>query len=316
VICITGATGFLGSELVRLLRERGEPVRALGRNETALEALRALGAEAARVGMNDEDGLRQAAEGCALVYHVAGLVAHEKRDRSRLFETNVEGTRRLLAAVDSSARVVHVSSVATIGPVTDPGERAGEDHEPPPGDELLPYSASKIAGERLALEAARAGRDIVIANPSYIIGPGDDRGGTTWPIREYLRGRLRFVADGGLCLVDVRDVALGLVALAERGKTGERYLLASRDGNVSHVEFFRKVGQIAGRKRFQIDLPARLALALTTVFPWPVTRGYAEIAVRWWYCDPAKAMREIGFAPRPADETLADTVRYVLDSLR
>jgi dihydroflavonol-4-reductase len=316
VICVTGATGFLGSELVRILRERGEEVRALGRDEQALDKLAALGAEPLRVSMDDSEGLRKAADGCALVYHVAGLVAHGKRDRARLRETNVEGTRRLLAAVDPSARVVHVSSVATIGAVSGPGERATEDHELLPGDELLPYSASKIAGERLALEAARGGRDIVIANPIYIIGPGDNRGGTTWPIREYLRGRLRFVTDGGHCLADVRDVALGLVALAQRGKAGERYLLGSRDGNVSHVEFFRRVGQIAGRKRFQVDLPPKLALALTTVFPWPVTVGYARVAARWWYADPAKAVREIGFEPRPAEETLRDTVRYVLDSLR
>lgn len=314
MICVTGATGFLGRELVRLLRERGESVRALGRNERALEVLRGLGAETARVEMSDGDGLRRAVDGCALVYHAAGLVAHERRDRTRLFETNVEGTRRLLAAVDPAARIVHVSSVATMGPVAGPDERADEDHTPAGGGELLPYSASKIAGERLALEAAKAGRDVVIANPSYIIGPGDSRGGTTWPIRVYLRGYLRLITNGGLCLADVRDVASGLVALAERGKPGERYILAGRDGDLSHVDFFRKIGEIAGRKRLQLYLPPKLAIALTTVFPWPVTPGYARVAVRWWYCDPSKAMRAVGFAPRPAAETLADTVRYVLDS--
>jgi dihydroflavonol-4-reductase len=316
VICVTGATGFLGSELVRLLRERDEPVRALGRDEDTLRELAKLGAEPLRVSMDDSEGLREATAGCELVYHVAGLVAHEERDRDRLMATNAEGTRRLLELVDPMARFVHVASVATLGPGTGPGDLITESHTPPADVDRMPYSASKIAGERYALEAAHAGRDIVIANPSYIIGPGDSRGGTTWPIREYLRGRLRFVVTGGLCLVDVRDTALGLIAIAERGKKGERYVLANREGNFSHVEFFRKVGEIAGRKRLQINLPPKLALALTKVFPWPVSPGYTRIAIRWWYCDPAKATRELGFEPRPVEETLGDTVRFVRDSLR
>ncbi len=316
MICVTGATGFLGSELVRLLRERGEPVRALGRDEDALGKLAALGAEPVRVAIDDSEGLRQAASGCEIVYHVAGLVAHEERDRDRLMATNAEGTRMLLELADPAARIVHVASVATLGPGTGPDDLITEAHTSPPDADRMPYSASKLAGERYALEAVRSGRDVVIANPAYIVGPNDDRGGTTWPIRSYLRGRLRFIVDGGLCLVDVRDVALGLLAIAERGKIGERYVLANREGNLSHAEFFTRVGEIAGRKRFQVKLPASLAAAATTIFPWPVSPGYARVAARWWYADPAKAEREIGFAPRPIEETLGDTVRHLLDTPR
>ena len=315
MICVTGATGFLGSELVRLLCERAEPVRALGRDEAALGKLAALGAEPARVSLDDSEGLAKAVGGCGLVYHVAGLVAHEQRDRARLMATNAEGTRKLLELVDPAARIVHVASVATLGPGRGPDDPSTETSTPPPDADRMPYSASKIAGERYALEAAQAGRDVVIVNPSYIIGPGDNRGGTTWPIRSYLRGRLHLLVDGGLCLVDVRDVALGLLAAAEHGKAGERYVLANREGNMSHAEFFARVGEIAGRKRFQLKLPSGLAIAATTAFPWPVSPGYARVAVRWWYADPAKAERELGFKPRPVEETLGDTVRYVQDAL-
>jgi dihydroflavonol-4-reductase len=314
VICVTGATGFLGSELVRLLRERGEEVRALGRDERALGTLAALGAEPLRISMDDAEGLRKAADGCGLVYHVAGLVAHESRDRERLMATNAEGTRRLLEAVDPAARVVHVASVATLGPGSGPDDLIDEIHTPPPDADSMPYSASKIAGERYALEAARAGRDVVIANPGYIIGPGDSRGGTTWPIRSYLRGRLRFIVEGSLCLVDVRDTALGLVAAAESGTAGQRYVLGNRDGNLSHAEFFARVGLIARRKRRQLKVPAKLAIAFTTVFPWPVSAGYARVASHWWCADPAKAERELGFTPRPIEETLGDTISYVVDA--
>jgi dihydroflavonol-4-reductase len=314
VICVTGATGFLGSELVRLLRERGEEVRALGRDERALGTLAALGAEPLRISMDDAEGLRKAADGCGLVYHVAGLVAHESRDRERLMATNAEGTRRLLEAVDPAARVVHVASVATLGPGSGPDDLIDEIHTPPPDADSMPYSASKIAGERYALEAARAGRDVVIANPGYIIGPGDSRGGTTWPIRSYLRGRLRFIVEGSLCLVDVRDTALGLVAAAESGTAGQRYVLGNRDGNLSHAEFFARVGLIARRKRRQLKVSAKLAVAFTTVFPWPVSAGYARVASHWWCADPAKAERELGFTPRPIEETLGDTISYVVDA--
>lgn len=314
MICVTGATGFLGSALVRILCERGEQVRALGRDEQTLGKLASLGAETARVAIDDFEGLRDASGGCELIYHVAGLVAHERRDRERLMATNVEGTRRLLDAVDPAARVVHVASVATLGPGAGPDDPIDETHRPPPDAESMPYSASKIAGERYALEAAQAGRDVVIVNPSYIIGPGDSRGGTTWPIPLYLRGRLPFVVDGGLCLLDVRDTALGLIGAAERGKAGERYVLANRAGNMSHAEFFARVGEIAGHKRRQLKLPARLVFASTSVVPWPATPGYARVAARWWFANPAKAERELGFEPRPVDETLGDTIRYVLDS--
>ncbi|HEY4976985.1 MAG TPA: NAD-dependent epimerase/dehydratase family protein, partial [Gaiellaceae bacterium] len=174
MICVTGATGFLGSELVRILCEQGKEVRALGRDEAALDELAKLGAEPARVAMDDAEGLRKAADGCELVYHVAGVVAHERRDRARLMATNAEGPRRLLDAVDPAARVVHVASVATLGPGSDRDDLIDESHTPPPDVDSMPYSASKIAGERYALEAARGGRDVVIANPAYIVGPNDD----------------------------------------------------------------------------------------------------------------------------------------------
>jgi dihydroflavonol-4-reductase len=316
VICVTGATGFLGRALVRLLRDRGEQVRAVGRDPGTLASLGRLGAEPVQAAIGDGQALRRATADCALVYHLAGLIAYARRDRGRLLETNAEGTRKLLAAVDPGARVVHVSSVVTMGAAVRPDLRVTELDRPDPRLAALPYCASKIEAERYALEAARSGRDVVVVNPSAIFGPGDERGGTTWPIRMYLRGRIPFVTDGGLCVADVRDVAAGLVAAAERGKVGERYLLATHDGNLTHPELFGAVGALAGRRRFQLALPVNVVVPLSSLVRWPVAPGYIRIGVHWWFCDPSKAERELGYRPRPAAETLADTVRDILDGSR
>jgi nucleoside-diphosphate-sugar epimerase len=147
----------------------------------------------------------------------------------------------------------------------------------------------------------------VVANPGFLIGPGDVHQVSTWSIRRYLEGTLRFHAPGGLSVVDARDVAAGLVALAALGRSGERYILTSREGNLSHAELFRRVGEATGVRRLMIGLPGPLALAVTTLVPWPVKPGEARAAVHWWFYSPAKAEAELGFATRPLDETLVAT---------
>lgn len=304
---VTGATGFLGRHLVERLVERGEEVRALVRQATDATWLLERGVEVVRGDVLDAGAVRRAAAGCGLVYHLAGAIGYEPRDRARIYATNVGGTRTVLEAVEPDARIVHVSSVAAVGPVADRNARADESHRYDPRADAYVYPGAKREAEQLALAAAAAGRDVVVANPGFLLGPGDVHGASTWVIRRYLQGTLRVRVEGGLSYVDVRDVAAGLLLLAERGRAGERTILTSTDGNLSHAEFYRRVGEVTGVRRRQVVLPAGVAAVAARLVPWPVKPGEARAAANWWFYDPGKAIRELGFATRPIDEAIADT---------
>lgn len=305
---VTGATGFLGRHLVDLLAERGESIRVLARHEADLGSLRERGVELVRGDIGDERAVYAAAAGCERVFHVAGVVSHLRRDLPVLRAVNVEGTRRLIASAEPGARVVHVSSVAALGPVRSPEERADESHEFPDAAERLPYARTKRDGERVALEAAARGVDVVIANPGFLLGPGDVHRVSTWPIFAYLAGRLRFTTKGGLSFVDARDVARGLVALADAGRTGERTILATEPGNLSWEAFFSLVAEVSDVRRRSVRLPRVLAVGATALVPRPVRADELRAASRWWFYTAAKAERELGFRARPLADTIAATI--------
>ena len=305
---VTGATGFLGRHLVRRLVERGEHVRALVRDATDPGVLGALGVEIVHGDVCDLKTVRSGAADCERVFHLAGVVSHRRRDLPRLRSVNVEATRLLLAGVEPGARIVHVSSVAAVGPVASPTGRADERHEFPPWATAFPYAATKREAELLAQSAAAAGVDVVIANPGFLLGPGDVHRVSTWPVGAYLAGRLRFTTAGGLSFVDARDVADGLITLADRGRAGGRTILASRDGNLTWDEFFALLAQVSGVRRVHARLPRRLAVAAAVVTPWLVDPDDARAAAHWWFCEPAKAERELDFRTRPLPETIADTI--------
>jgi dihydroflavonol-4-reductase len=311
-VLVTGATGFLGRHLVERLLDGGEAVRALVRPSTDASALAARGVEIVRGELFGAEEVRQAADGCRAVFHVAGLVSHERRRAADLERVNVDAVRAVLEAVDPRARFVHVSSVAAIGPAPGPDRPADERQEFPAGAARFPYAASKHAGERVVLEAAERGRHAVVANPGFLLGPGDVNRVSTWHVGRYLAGTLRVYIPGGLSNVDARDVAAGVVAVAERGRAGERYILTSREGNLSHEELFSRVAGVTGVERRMLALPPRAAALGATLLPWPVKPGEVRAAALWWFYDPAKAERELGFTTRPIDETIADTAAQYL----
>ncbi|HTS73714.1 MAG TPA: NAD-dependent epimerase/dehydratase family protein [Gaiellaceae bacterium] len=304
---ITGATGFLGQHLARLLVDRGDRVRVLARPGTPPGALRELDAEIVEGDVREGGGLPRAAAGCELVFHLAGIVSHERRRLPEMRAVNVDATRRLLASVEPTARVVHVSSVAAIGPASSPHRPADEQQEFPAAAARLPYAATKREGELLALEAAAAGLDVVVANPGFLLGPGDLHRVSTWPVHAYLAGKLRFTTRGGLSFVDVRDVAHGLVALADRGRAGERTILTAEAGNLGWPAFFELIASVSGLRRRTVPLPVTLAVAAAAL-PGPVSPDQVRAASNWWFYTPAKAERELGFRTRPLAETIADTI--------
>jgi dihydroflavonol-4-reductase len=309
---VTGATGFLGRHLVPLLAERGDALRALVREGTDPSGLAPYGVQVVRGDVLDEEAVRRAATGCGRVYHLAGKVDHRRRHEAEIRAANVESVRVVLAACEPGARLVHASSVSTIGPSRAPDGASDESVPFAALAERFVYHRSKRDGERLVLEAADAGRDAVIANIGFIIGPVDTERVTGWMVERYLKGLLRFVVDGGLSFFDVRDAAAGLVLLEEKGRAGERTILTNRSGNLSYRDFYARVGEVTGKRRRQVRLPAGVAVTAARLAPWVVHPDEVEAAANWWFYDPAKAERELGLGARPLDETIADTAAQFL----
>ena len=285
-VYVSGATGFVGSHVARELRERGADVTD------------------ERVDLLDADGLERVVRGCEVVVHVAALYSYDAPVEA--FErVNVEGTRTLLdvAVRTGVRRFVHCSTAGTCGPV--PGRAATEEDEPPAWELEVPYKRTKLAAERLALEA-----NAVVVNPTTPVGEGDRKPTPTGRmIAGVARGRIPgYVATTGLNVVDVRDVARGHALAVERGEPGEKYLLGGVD--MPLAELFAAVARLAGRRRPRLRVPypvAEVAGALGIV-----NRDEVRLARLPMYFSSAKARSRLGYAPGPVEPALARAVAEAL----
>jgi dihydroflavonol-4-reductase len=245
-VLVTGATGLVGNNVVRQLVARGVSVRALvrGRGEAVDRALAGLPVDRRAGGLDDARGLEAAADGTAVVIHAAAMVHCGWRHLDEMREANVEGTRRIARAARlAGARLVHVSSVDAIGLRPD-GEPADED-TPPGGMPDCPYVVTKREAEAVVLEEVDRGLDAVIVNPVYMIGPWDWKPSSGRMLLEVGAGKGLFAPPGGNDFVDVRDVAIGILAAAEAGRTGRRYILGGHA--LSYLDAWRIFARVAGR---------------------------------------------------------------------
>jgi dihydroflavonol-4-reductase len=317
---VTGATGFVGSHLVRALRKRGRTVRAMVREGTDAAWLEAMGVQVVPGDVTDADGYLAAADHAERIFHVAGFVNFQKEERKRLEAVNVGGVRNAIAAARSggATTLVLTSSVAAIGGGKGPAE-VDENH-PWHGDESLGYAATKRQGEQVALAAGKKGLKVVVVNPSIVIGPEDPRLSLGGAYVVMAAKGLQVCVDMVQGFVDVRDVAEGHVLAAEKGRSGERYILSAE--SVPMGEFIGMCREVNGKPGKVLPLPRWLMPPAALFVEWwadkrrvapTFTREQARMAQRDGAFSGAKARKELGWSPRPLRQTVEDTVGWLDD---
>jgi dihydroflavonol-4-reductase len=315
---VTGATGFIGANLARLLLEEGYTVRVLVRSNSPLNNLQDLDVEIIKGDLNEPD-LYGKMQGAQVLFHVAAHYSLWQADQDVLYQNNVLGTRNVLAAARQAGieRTVYTSSVAAIG-VGELGKVVDETHQSPLEELIGQYKKSKYLAEQEAKQAVTQGQDIVIVNPSTPIGPWDIKPTPTGDIiLRFLRRQMPFYLNTGLNFIDVRDVARGHLLALEKGKTGERYILGNQ--NLSLKELLDQLAQITGLSAPQKSVPAWLPLSLAWIderILAPLGKSPSipldgvRMAHQPMYYDASKAVRELGLPQTPIRTALQDAVNW------
>jgi dihydroflavonol-4-reductase len=316
---VTGATGFIGAHIARELLDRGDEVRALARTGANLGNLRGLHVETAIGDVRDARSLERALRGCRRVFHAAAVYSFWVPDPVFLDAVNVGGTRNVLTAAERAGieTVVYTSSVAALG-VPRRGEIVTEDTPVDPSQIVGAYKRSKYAAEQLAAEFASRGLRVVIVNPSFPVGPGDIKPTPTGRvIVDFLNGRMPAYVDTGMNVVSVRDVAVGHVLAAEKGRSGERYILGGE--NLTMKDFLSRLAEVSGRSAPRVRLPYAPVAALAGANEWlcrvmgrepRLTRDTVRMSRHTMFYSPAKAIRELGLPQTPVGEALASAVAW------
>lgn len=318
-VLVTGGAGFIGSHLVELLVERGHCVRVLERPGVVVSHLPLDRISLVRGDIRDRKSVRDAVRGCEEVYHLAANPQLWVKPRRLFYEVNFLGAANVLEeAVAAGARALHTSteSILTRSRQTEP---IREDQVVPPGDVIGPYCRSKYRAECYAFEMAQMGAPIVVVNPTLPIGPGDR--GLSPPGRmmlDFCMGKRREYLDAELNLIDVRDVALGMVRVMERGKPGRRYLLGHE--NLSILEVFRILASLTGLPEPTRRVPYVVALIAAGIseivadvwmtHPPAATLTGVRLTRRRMHFDASASLAELGLSPRPVRQSIAEAVEW------
>jgi dihydroflavonol-4-reductase len=316
---VTGATGFVGASVARALARSGQKVRVLARPNSDRRNLEGLAVEIAEGALDDPKSLAAAVKDCRYLFHVAADYRLWVPDPAAMFRVNVEGTRDLmLAALEAGVeRIVYTSSVAVLGIV--PGGIADEETPSAAPDMIGPYKLSKFEAETVVRGLiAERGLPAVIVNPSTPVGPGDVKPTPTGRmIVDAARGRMPVYLDTGLNIAHVEDVALGHLLAARLGEVGRRYILGGE--NLGLGEILGEIARVTGRRGPLARVPhaAVLPLAagaealsrLTRREPF-ATVDAVKMARKKMFFSSARAVAELGYAPRPANQAIGDAVAW------
>lgn len=321
---VTGGTGFVGSNLVAALLDRGIEVRVLRRSTSPMAALEGLDCET-RVGdvLDGVEALTAAMADCDWVFHTAAVSDYWRyRTQTRLYRTNVDGTRDMAEAARRAGikRFVYTSSIAALG-IPPRGHELVETDEFNIRPRRFPYGHSKHLAEAVLRDAVAAGLPAVIVNPSVVIGPRDVNRIASAMIVEAQRGRLRVAAPGGTNFVSVEDVVAGHVAAAERGRVGERYILGGE--NLLFGEAFAIANEVTGQRGPSIVLPrwtipvaaAGISLARAVVGPrLPIGAHQMRLSAAEIFADSSKAREELRLPFTSFRTALRDAYHWYRDN--
>lgn len=302
---VTGASGFIGAALCRTLCEEGLPVRALHRSTSSLALLMDLPVERIVGDILDEASLVRAMTGVTWVFHTAAQSDYWRNPAS-VWRSTVEGTRNVMEAARACGvhRVIHTSSLAALG-IPAPGEILDERHAFNLPPQRFAYGHAKYQAEQETLARAGDGLDVVILNPTVVLGGGDAHQISGSMVIESARGLGFLYTDGGVNLVHITDVAEGHLAAARRGRPGERYILGGE--NLTHRELFTILAAIVGRRPpwlritgWMIPTAAAVLEIVGRLIRLPLNGDQLRMSAHRLFCDTSKARRELGLtAPRP-----------------
>jgi dihydroflavonol-4-reductase len=320
MILVTGGAGFIGSHLVRLLVERGETVRVLDLPRAPVAHLPLNRIELVRGDIRDKNAVRHAVQGCREVYHLAGNPNLWVQRRGEFRQVNYLGAVHVIDAALTAGvrRVLHTSteSILTLarqtGAITEEQRVSYE-------DVIGPYCRSKYLAEHHALCLGREGAPVVVVNPTLPVGPGDfGRTPPTQMMLDFCKGKRREYVDAELNLIDVRDVAEGMIRAMERGQPGRRYLLGHE--NLSILTVFQMLARLTGlpAPRWRVPYPVALTAAYISEFladvvthrPPAATVTGVKLTRRRMHFDALRSLTELALRPRPVAETLAETVAW------
>ena len=317
---VTGATGFVGSHIIRQLVKRGGRVRVLVRSSSRTVNVDGLNCEIVIGDLKDASSLVRCVQGCRKVFHVAADYRLWARNPQEIYDSNVGGTRNLLSACCEAGveRVVYTSTVGTIG-MADDGPPADENNPVSLDDMIGHYKRSKFMAEHVALEFAASGLPVVIVNPTTPIGAGDIKPTPTGKIiLDFIRGRLPAYVDTGLNLVPVEDVATGHILADEKGRVGERYILGGE--NWTLVQILEALSRICKRRTPPVRMPWTVALVAgymdqfvtgTLLRREPlIPLDGVRMARHKMYVSSDKACRELGYSPGSVEGALREAVEY------
>ena len=317
---VLGATGFIGGAVTRALAESGYTVRVFRRSAAPALALEGLQLEDVYGDVRDRDAVRRALAGCDVAFHVAGYYPRRLVGVAEAIRQGVATVRPVLEAVRAAGtpRLVYTSSLSTIGRPANGSQLATEDSYYHPGTVGHPYHEAKYAMEQEVTRYAAHGLEAVIVCPTAVFGPGDVKPTSGTAVLALASGRMPVYVGGRMNVVDVRDVALGQVAAAERGRAGERYVLGGENLKVGDIVM--RIAAVLGVRPPVWRLPTGLALlgavmaeragSLVPGVPASfLSTGIVQIR-HGQYFDIAKARRELGYRHRPVDETFVDTVAW------